>query len=65
MERRTSKRKGGRQRDRMSRQESYSVRHRKRQNEAKQGQHRQGQTNTETAARKDWSQKPGRERKGD
>lgn len=65
LERLTRKREGGRQGDRMSRQESYSVRHRKRRNEAKRGRHRQGQTNRETAARKDWSQKPGRERKGD
>lgn len=65
MERLTRKREGGRQGGRMQREESYSVRNRKRRNEAKQRRHRQGQTNTETAARKDWSQKSGRERKGD
>lgn len=62
MERLTRKRDGGRQGNRMQREESYSVRNRKRWDEAKQGRHRQGQTNTETAARKDWSQKSGRER---
>lgn len=59
------KEKRGKTGDRMSEQESYSVRQKEeRRNEAKRGQHhRQGQTNTQRLQQKGLEQKPGREEK--